>query len=89
MPKKSANAKAADAWQATYDLPDELDLKRLRVVGVGMESLRKHAAAKRRTVELEPDIAKAFPTAQAVNDGLRTLGEIRELLQASRPRKIA
>jgi hypothetical protein len=48
--------------------------------------LRNRAAAKRKTVELEPELAKDFPTDKAVNDGLRQLIEIRRLMQ-SKPRR--
>jgi hypothetical protein len=82
MPTKSTNARKSHDWEETYDLPKELDLRKLRVVGVGLESLRKHASAKIRVVELEPDVAKEFPTAKAVNEALRQFHEIRRVLEA-------
>ena len=81
MATKSAKGSNGRNWKATYDLPKELDFRKLRVIGVGIESLRQHAA-KRKTVELEPDVAKDFPTAKAVNDALRQLKEIRRVMRS-------
>jgi hypothetical protein len=90
MPTKSGNARKSRNWEETYDLPRELDFRKLRVVGIGLESLRKHTAAVRKVVELEPDVAKEFPTAKAVNDALRQFQEIRRMVQSGkRSRKTA
>lgn len=88
MPKKPANGNKS-TWEATYDLPRELDFRKLRVVGVGMDALRKHVDAKRRVVELEPDVARDFPTAKAVNDALRRLREIQRMVQPTKRKKTA
>jgi hypothetical protein len=71
------------------DLPAELDPKKLKFVGFGLDALRKHAAAKRRTVELEPDLARDFPDAKAVNSALRTLREIQRMVQPAKQRRTA
>lgn len=84
MPTKSTNIRNPSDWEETYDLPKELDFSKLRVVGVGMNSLRKHVSAARKVVELEPDVAKEFPTARAVNDALRQLQEIRRLVRSGK-----
>lgn len=84
MPAKSTNAHNLSGWEETYDLPQELDFSKLRVVGVGMNSLLKRAATACKVVELEPDVAKEFPTARAVNDALRQLQEIRRLVRSGK-----
>jgi hypothetical protein len=51
----------------------EYDLSKLTVVARGPG---RKAPDKSVTVALEPDVAKLFPTAKAVNDALRKLGQI-------------
>ncbi|MBU7583743.1 MAG: hypothetical protein KAF91_12670 [Nostoc sp. TH1S01] len=51
------------------DLRSEYDLKSLRVRKFGSE--RK--SFSQTTVRLEPDVAKVFPNAEAVNEALRFL----------------
>lgn len=90
MPKKSQNVpESSKQWEKTYDLPRELDFSKLRVVGFGLDALRKHVAAKRKLVELEPDVAKAYPTSKAVNDGLRRLLQIEQIVQPAKRKKPA
>lgn len=48
-------------------LRDEYDFSQLQVVAVGAGRKQKQLV----TVELEPDVAQAFPTAAAVNEALR------------------
>jgi len=89
MRKKSKNAGKGRNWEDNYDLPRELDFSKLRVVGVGLNALEKYVASKRKTIELEPDVAKDFPTAKAVNEGLRKLREIQKMMQSVKRRKTA
>jgi hypothetical protein len=89
MRKKSKTGNKARSWEATYDLPPELDFSKLRVVGVGLQALQKHAASKRKLVELEPDVAEAFPTSGAVNEGLRKLQQIERIVQPIKRKKTA
>lgn len=58
----------------------EYDLSELVVAARG--SGRK-VSDKSVTVALEPDVAKLFPTAKAVNDALRMLGQV---ARESKPR---
>jgi hypothetical protein len=51
------------------ELRPEYDLNRLEVRRLGPERKR----FGRLTVRLEPDVAEAFPTAEAVNEALRFL----------------
>jgi hypothetical protein len=57
------------AEEMAYDPPDTSDPKRWIVIGRGP----KAAFAKARTVRLQPDIARAFPSSAAVNKALRKL----------------
>lgn len=50
-------------------LRDEYDFSQLQVVARGVGRKQKPPL----TVELEPDVAQAFPTAAAVNEALRLL----------------
>jgi hypothetical protein len=71
------------------DLPAELDPTKLRFIGFGLDALRAHVAKRLKSVQLEPDVAKDFPTAKAVNEGLRTLREIQRMVRPVRSRKTA
>lgn len=68
MPTKKRTDKFAD------DLRPEYDLKKLtgRVRG----KYYKRATAGTNLVLIEPDIARAFPDSQAVNDALRVLVDV-------------
>lgn len=63
------------------DLRPEYDLKSLRVrkVGPGRKSFGQ------TTVQLDPDVAKVFPNADAVNEALRFLIRITRENQPSAP----
>ncbi|NER22635.1 MAG: hypothetical protein F6J86_21715 [Symploca sp. SIO1B1] len=60
------------------DLRSEYDLKSLRVRKLG--SGRKSFAGT--TVRLEPDVARMFPNAEAVNEALRFLIRVMQESQA-------
>ncbi len=75
--KKKANNEMAD------ELRPEYDMKTLLKGGVR----GKYAASYRagtNLVLLDPDVAKAFPNGQAVNDALRLVIELNKI---SKPRK--
>jgi len=61
------------------DLPPSLDPRRLRFVGFGLEAVRRHAASKRRVIELEPDVAGEFVNANEVNEALRLVKPLRSI----------
>lgn len=64
------------------DLRPEYDLEAL---GPGVRGkYADRVAASSNIVLLDPDVAKAFPTADAVNRALRLLAEVAD---ATRPRK--
>ena len=55
-----------DDYDLNDDLEPETDFNRWQVV-------RRGKKVEMYTVTLEPDVAKAFPTAEAVNEALRQL----------------
>jgi len=62
-----------------YDLPAELDIRKLRYVGRGIESLRDWNRRRRRTIELDRDVANEFTDAAQVNEALRLVKRLREV----------
>jgi hypothetical protein len=67
--------------EMAYELPDELDVAKLRYVGRGIGALDRHIARKKnlRTVELAADVADAFRTEAEVNEALRLVQKMREI----------
>ncbi|MGH9937313.1 MAG: hypothetical protein ACREAM_13785 [Blastocatellia bacterium] len=59
-----------DDYDLEDDLPAELDLGRLTVVGRGP---KPEPVSDLVMVALAPDVAKVFTTSEAVNEALRTL----------------
>jgi hypothetical protein len=57
--------------KSTRDIPPEYDFSG----GVRGKYAKRYARGS-NVVRLEPDVAKAFPTAEAVNDSLRALAGI-------------
>jgi len=60
-----------------YDLREEYDLSTLTVVPKGRYA--PHQRPGRNVVLLAPDVAKAFPTDDAVNEALRLVLRIAEV----------
>jgi hypothetical protein len=56
-----------------YELPEEVNLRKLRRAGSGIETVKRLAASSRRTIGLDPDVAKVFPDSEAVNGMLRAI----------------
>lgn len=74
MAKVNHKSVRFSAKELAEDLPPGLDFKRLKLIGRGPRAIE--AAARRKVVSLDPDVAKVFATADAVNDALRGLIEI-------------
>lgn len=76
MPDAKPDNTKSSAHDA-YELPDELNFDKLKPVGVGIDALKHHEAkkadAKRRMIELAPDVADAFGSADEVNEALRSI----------------
>jgi hypothetical protein len=91
MKKKSKIDRRARKWEKTYELPRELDFNKLRIVGVGLESLEKDAIRRKGhlVVSLDADVAREYRTAEEVNQVLRMAMKIREIGKTTRRRKTA
>jgi hypothetical protein len=59
--------------ELSYELPAQLDIKKLRRVGSGVETVKRLANRSKRTIGLDPDVAKVFPDSEAVNGVLRAI----------------
>lgn len=70
-----------DEKEHTDELRPEYDLKSLEVRRMGPQRKR----FGQLTVRLEPDVAEAFPTAEAVNEALRFLLRITRDNQSTMP----
>ena len=92
MAKRSSRPKTrtlpkAKSTKDSYELPADLDFEKLKYIGRGVGALTRHAEARRRMVLLEPDVAQAFPTAQDVNEALRTVINAAQHLREQERRK--
>jgi hypothetical protein len=79
MPKPKIRKVKFTAAEMAYDLPAEMDMGKLRYVGRGVESLRDWNQRRRRTVELDKDVAKVFTDSAQVNEALRLVKQLREV----------
>lgn len=73
-----------DDTEPVDELRSEYDLKNLEVRRLGA----KRKQFDQFAVRLEPDVAEAFPTAEAVNEALRFLLRITRENQASYQKKL-
>ena len=78
MPKRNAKPTTRKSRHDRYELPEQVDFSKTRFVGLGFNSLKQVASGKRRTVELEPDVAEEFGNAAEVNAALRLVKQLRE-----------
>jgi hypothetical protein len=62
--------------EMAHELPDEIDVAKLRSVGRGAETVRMLAERSKRVVGLDPDVAKVFRNADQVNKTLRKVIEL-------------
>jgi hypothetical protein len=72
MPKPSATKHKRSS---ATDLPAELDFKKLKFVGFGLDALDRYEAERNRTIVLDQDVAAIFHDAKAVNSVLRAFIE--------------
>lgn len=73
MRKSKHKAVKFTAEEMAYELPAEVDVKKIRRVGTGAETVRRLAERARRTIGLDPDVARVFPDSEAVNSVLRAI----------------
>lgn len=60
-----------------YEMRDEYDLSQMTVVPKGRYALERRAG--KNVIILEPDVSKAFPTDEAVNEALRLVMEMTKI----------
>src|SRR5438552_3850352 len=87
MPKRNAKAARTRSSHDDYELPRELDFRKLKFIGFGLDALERHVARQRMTVTLDSDVACVFGASESVNTVLR--GIIRSLSAASKRKKSA
>ena len=75
MAKHTIKKIRSTAAEVAYEMPADFGTRKLKHISGGLDGLLHYAKTKRaaRTVELAPDVFKAFPTADVVNDALRRL----------------
>lgn len=73
MPKPTHKRVKFSPEEMAADIPPELDFTKLRHVGDGPEIVRRLAERSKHVVGLDPDVAKVFPDAEAVNTVLRAI----------------
>lgn len=66
-----------------YELRDEYDLSKLPVMPKGRFDPKRRLGTN--VVLLEPDVAKAFPNDEAVNEALRLILKATKIPQATTP----
>ena len=71
------------------DPPAELDFRKARFVGFGLDALKRYEAERSRTIVLDEDVAKVFQDPQAVNSLLRAIIEASGSTNRNRRRKSA
>jgi len=64
------NVKASRS-KSSGDVPSELDFRKLRFVGFGLDALDRYEADNARTIVLDKDVAEVFRGGKAVNSVLR------------------
>ena len=62
--------------EMAYELPDQIDIAKLRSVGKGVETVRMLAERSKHVIGLDPDVAKVFRSADQVNRALRKVIEL-------------
>ena len=65
-----------------YELRDEYDLSKMTVLPKGRYDPKRRVGSN--VVLLEPEIAKAFPNDEAVNEALRLILEVTKIPQGTR-----
>jgi hypothetical protein len=91
MPKPKVKKVKFTPEEMAYELPAELDLTKLRYVGSGVDALDRQIARRRnlRTVELAPDVARAFGSDAEINEAMRLVQRMREIGKPAKPKQTA
>ncbi len=87
MSKRNAKTSKSHSPHDSYELPREVNFKKLKFIGFGVDALERYAAKRPTTVTLDSDVARWFNDSESVNTVLR--GIIRSLGGAKRRKKSA
>ena len=89
MRKKSTKRVTTKSAHDDYELPEEVDFRKTRFIGFGLDALDRHDARTRMpTIALDPDVAQ-FRTAEEVNEALRLVQKMRAIGKSAKRRKSA
>jgi len=91
MPKKNAKTASVKSSHDNYELPTEVDFKKTKFIGFGLEALDRHIAAKTvvRQVTLASDVANDFTTDEEINNALRLVQQLKLVVKPVSRKKSA
>ncbi len=84
MPKTSHKRVKFTPEEMAYELPDEIDVTKLRSVGKDAEAVKRLTDRSRRTVGLDADVARIFRDSDSVNKALRAIIQVIPLREKKR-----
>jgi len=87
MPKATHKSVKFSPEEMAYELPEEIDIAKLRFVGKGVATVEKLARRSKRIIGLDADVARVFRDSESVNTVLRSI--IKGLAATRRRRKSA
>jgi hypothetical protein len=73
MAKRSHHEVKFSKAEMDLDLPVEIDFRKMGLVVRGPAAVKKVLERSRRTVGLDPDVAKVFGDSESVNNVLRAI----------------
>jgi hypothetical protein len=76
MPKATHKRVKFTPEEMAYELPEAIDVTRLRPIGSGADAVKKLAERSKRVVGLDPDVARVFRDSESVNKALRAIIEV-------------
>jgi len=91
MPKQSVKTAKAKSMHDDFELPAQIDFKKTKLIGFGLEALDHHIASKTsaRTVTIAGDVAKDFATDEEINEALRLVQKMRLIGKSASRKKSA
>ena len=78
--KKNSTMKQNDDELDDFELKEEYDLSQMTILPKGRFDPKRRLG--NNVIVLEPDVAKAFPNDEAVNEALRLLLQVGKLVQS-------
>lgn len=84
MPKTSHKRVKFTPEEMAYELPDDINVTKLRHVGKGAAAVKRLIERSRRTVGLDADVARVFRDSESVNAALRAIMQVIPLREKKR-----